>query len=104
MQALFVAGAVAVVSFFLTSGFTYTCVMLILINRCLLNIVFRITKAMNGQSSPEQNFNSPHLLVLLGKPCFSLCLFSSFSHSPFYFNLYKTSTDPTPVGTSWLVN
>ena len=84
--------------------FTYRCVTLILINWCLLNVVFSITKALIGQNSPKQNFYSSHLLMLLEKPCFSLCLFSFFSHSVFYFKFYKTSTNPTPVGILWLVS
>ena len=87
-----------------TSGFMYTCVMLILINWYLLNVVFSMTKALNGQSSPKQNFRSPHLSMLIEKPCFSFCVFSSISYSLFYFKLYKISTDLTPVGTSWLAS
>ena len=34
--------SIAVVSFFLTSGVIYICVMLILINLCLLNVIFSI--------------------------------------------------------------
>ena len=37
------------------------------------------------------------------KLCFYYCLFSSFSHSLFYFTLYKISTDSTPIGILWLV-
>ena len=46
-------------------------VMLILINQHLLNVVFSMTKTLNGQSSPKQNFHSPHLSMRFGKPCFS---------------------------------
>ena len=49
----------------------------------LLNVVLSMAK-LNGQSPPKQT--SPHLSMLFGNPCFSLCLFSSFSHSLFYFN------------------
>ena len=76
MQALFVAVVISVVSFFfLTSGFMYTHVMLTLIDQCLLNVVFSMKKALNGQSSPKQTFHSLHFPVLFGK-----FLFSSFSH------------------------
>ena len=71
MQASFVAVVIAVVSFFLASGFMYTPVMLILINQCLLNVAFRMTKALNGQSSHKQNSYSPYDSMLYGKPCFS---------------------------------
>ena len=40
--------------------------------------------------------------MLFRKPCFYYCLFSSFSHSLFYFKLYKISTDSTPIGNLWL--
>ena len=85
-------------------SFMYTWIMLILINQCLLDVVFSMIKALNGQSSPKQNLYSPHLSMLLGKPCFSLWFFSSFSHFLFYFKLYKISTDHTPVGTFWHVS
>ena len=66
-----------------TSSFMYTCVMLILINWCVMKVAFSMTKASKGQSSPEQTFYSLHLSVLPEKPCFSLCLFISFLHSFF---------------------
>ena len=71
IQAPFVAVVIAVVSFFLTSGFTYTQIKLILITRCLQNVVFSMAKALNGQSSSEQNFYSPQLSMLFEKPCLS---------------------------------
>ena len=61
--------------------------MLILINQCLVNVAFRITKALNGQISPKQHFYYPHIF---------------FSHSLFYFKPYKISTDHTPVENLWL--
>ena len=70
--------------------------MLILVNRCLLNVDFSIVNALNGQSSRKQNFSSPHLSMLFGKFCIS------FKRSLFYFKLYKISTDPNTVGISWL--
>ena len=51
--------------------YMYTHVMLILINQCLLNVVFSITKALNGQISPKQHFYYPHLSMLFRKFCFS---------------------------------
>ena len=71
MQASFLAVAITVASFFLTSDFICTHVMLIFINRCLLNVVFSMTKALNGQTSPKQNFPSIHLSVFFGKPYLS---------------------------------
>ena len=67
--------------------YMYPHVMLILINQYLLNVVCRITKALNGQISSKQHFYYPHLF---------------HSHSLFYFKPYEISTGPTPVGTLWL--
>ena len=49
IQVSFVSAAIALVSF-----------LLILINLCLLNVVFSMKKAWNGQSSRRQNFYSFH--------------------------------------------
>ena len=55
-----------------------------------------------------QNFHALHLFIpflppmLFRKPCFYYCLFSSFSHSLFYFKLYKISNDSTPIRNLWL--
>ena len=57
----------------------YTCVALILINRCLLNVAFSMTKALNEQSSPKQNFYPLHLSILMLVFLFSpLTFFSNF--------------------------
>ena len=58
-------------TFFNLRLYMYAHVMLILINQCLLNVVFSITKALNGQISPKQHFYYPHLSMLFGKLCFS---------------------------------
>ena len=71
IQVSFVAVVIAVVSFFLTTGFIYTHVMLISINQCLLNLVFSMTKALSGQSYPKQSFYYPPLSMQFGKFCFS---------------------------------
>ena len=42
------------------------------------------------------------LPMLFQKPCFYYCLFSSFSHSLFYFKLYKISNDSTLIRNLWL--
>ena len=91
-------------SHFLTSIFMYTCVVLILINRCLLNVIFSMTKALDDQSSFKQNlfsvpFNSTRKTLPL-----HVLVFFFFFHSLFYFKLYEISPDSTPVGTSWLVS
>ena len=82
----------------LSSGFMHICVMPTLINRCLLNVAFDMTKALNGQSSPKKNFYSLHLPILLGKPCLSLCLFSSFSTPFFISNFMKLQLTPLQLG------
>ena len=87
LQPSFVAVIIAVVSFFLTSWFIYTYVLLILINQCSLNVVFSIMKELNGQSSSKQNLHSPHLSMLFGKACL----------------LYEDSPDSTLDIISWLV-
>ena len=75
--------------------FTYRCVTLILINWCLLNVVFSITKALIGQNSPKQNFYSSHLLMLPVSPyaCFP------FFHTPFFIsNFIKLQLTPLQLG------
>ena len=63
--AIFMKSRICSCIIFLTSGFMYTHVMLILTDQCLLNVIFCMTKTLlNGQSSPEQNFYSPNLSVL----------------------------------------
>ena len=46
-------------------SFQASCVVLILINRCLLNVVFSMTNALNDQSSSKQNFCPLHLSILM---------------------------------------
>ena len=84
--------------YFLTSGFMHICVMPTLINRYLLTVVFDMTKVLNGQSSPKKNLFSLHLSILLGKPCLSLCLFSSFSTPFFISNFMKLQLTPLQLG------
>ena len=104
MQPPFVAVVISVVSCFKISGFMYTHVMLI----WLINVYWMLPSALNDWSSPKKNFHSLRLSIpsilpmLFQKPCFYYCLFSSFSHSLFYFKLYKISTDSTPIGNLWL--
>ena len=80
-----------------------------LTNQCLRNVAFSMTKVLNDWSSPKRNFHSVHLSILslpqmiFRKPCFYYCVFSSFSHSFFYFKLYKISTDSTSIGILWFV-
>ena len=45
--------------FFITSGIMYTYFMLILINPWLLNLIFKMTKTMNGKNFCNQNFWPP---------------------------------------------
>ena len=73
--------------FFKSRLYMNTHVMLILINQCLLNVIFSITKALTGQISPKYHFYYFHLLMLFRKLCFCLSLFSSFLNFLFYFKL-----------------
>ena len=59
IQASFVVAVIAVVSFFLTSGFMYRYIMLILISRQLLNLICSMKKALNDQNSSQQTFQTP---------------------------------------------
>ena len=89
---------------FLTQGFTYTYIMLILINQCLLNLVLCMTKALNGQSSERQNFHSPTFQGYLEKLASLKPYFSLSFPTIFYFKLYKVSPDSTTGVISWLVS
>ena len=53
---------------FLSLGFMYAHAVPILINQCLMNVVFSITKELNGQMFPKQYF---YFSVEFGKICFS---------------------------------
>ena len=68
---------------FLTPGFMYRYIMLILISRWLLNLIFSMRKASNGQISNHLIPPSLHFSMQFGKHCFNYCLFS-FSFSPFF--------------------
>ena len=61
IQVSTVAVAITVVSFFSMSSYMHTYVMLVLINPYLLNVVFSMTKTLNVQNSPKQNFNATPL-------------------------------------------
>ena len=79
IQVLLIAVAIVAVPFFSASGFMYRYIMLILINGCLLNLIFCMIKALNYRSSSKYSFKHLfHLSVLYGKPCFNYCLFSPF--------------------------
>ena len=107
MQPLFVAAVIFVVSCFKFQTLCTQC-HANLTNQCLLNVAFSMTKALNNWSSPKQNFHSLHLCIpilppmLFRKPCFYYRLFSTFSHSLFYFKLDKISTDSSPIRNLWL--
>ena len=70
--------------------------MSMLINKCLLNVVFSMKKALRLKLSQVKFLFFP-LLNDIYKTKFVLML-SHFFHTPFFI-----STDPTPVGSSWLV-
>ena len=68
---------------FLTPGFMYRYIMLILISRWLLNLIFSMRKASNGQISNHLIPPSLHFSMQFEKHCFNYCLFT-FSFSPFF--------------------
>ena len=88
---------------FQISGFMYSHVLLI----WLINVYWMLSLSWPKHWMIEvlpSKISIPFFpSVLFQKHCFYYCLFSSFSHSPFYFKLYKISTDCTPIGILWLV-
>ena len=70
-------------SFFFNSGFMYTYILLTSINRWLLNLIFIMAKALNGQNS------SPLFNVIWKRVLFLL-----FTLSLFPFKLYKFLLTP----------
>ena len=72
-----------------------------LTNQCLLNVAYSMTKALNNQSSPKQNFHSlPHSLQCYFENPASINACFPLFHTPFF---YKISTHPTPIEIWWLV-
>ena len=73
-----------------------------LTNHCLLNVAFSMIKALNDWSSSKQNFHSLPPSNAISKTLLLLLLVFLFFTLPFYFKLYKISTDSTPIGNLWL--
>ena len=63
--------------------------MLVLINKCLLNVVFSMTKTLKGQSSHKQNFYYPHLQYYLENSASLNACFPLFHFTSFISNLIK---------------
>ena len=61
----------------------------IVINQCLLSVVFSITKALNFRNSPKQNFH-PLPFKAIRKTA-----------SLFHFKLYEISPDSIAIVISW---
>ena len=80
MQASEIAVVKNVVYDFLTSGFMYKYIILILINWWLMNLIFSMTKAMNGQNSSKQNFHP-----LSTFQCYLVNSASINAYFPFFF-------------------
>ena len=78
---------IAVASFFLTSDFMYTYLMPVSIKWWLLNLIFSMRKALNGQNSSTNNFHpaSSPLFNVVWKPCFSYYLFPTLL-PPFFIS------------------
>ena len=77
IQVSTIAVVIVVVSLFSTSSYMHTYIMLILINPCLLKVVLSMTKTLNNQNSPKQNFYAPTFQCYLENPaslnaCFPL--------------------------------
>ena len=58
IQASIIAAVIITVSFFLTSGLIYRCIMLI--SRWFLSLICGMTKALNDQNSSNQNSQPPY--------------------------------------------
>ena len=85
---------------FLTSGFMYRYIMLILITQWLQNLICNMAKALNGQNFSKQNFQplSPSFSAIW-KTLLQLLLLLLFTPSLFYFELYKLFLAPRQL---WL--
>ena len=57
--------------------------MLFLFSRCLLSVIVSMTKALNGQNCPKQNFHPPPPVNAAWKTLLQLMLFF-LSLSPFF--------------------
>ena len=109
MRSSFVAAVISVVLYSDFMLYVHIC-HANLTNQCLLNVAFSMTKALNGWSSPKQNFRflhffhflPPSLQYYFENPASIIACFLLFSHSLFYFKLYDISTDSTPIGIFWL--
>ena len=95
IQASFVAEVITVVSLLLTSGFMYSHAMLILINQCLLNVVFCIAKVLDGQSSPEV---LPTFLLSSSSNTIWKTLFHTLIFFFFFSNLINFQLTPCKFG------
>ena len=92
IQASIIAAVIITVSFFLTSGLIYRCIMLI--SRWFLSLICGMTKALNDQNSSNQNSQPPYPPSnAIWKTLLQLLLFF-FIPSLFYFKLYKLFLTP----------
>ena len=80
--------------FFKFRLYMYAQTMLILINQCLLIVVFSITKALNGQISPKYHFYYPHLSVLFGNSASLNACFPLFHTTFFILHFMKFQLTP----------
>ena len=88
MQSSFAAAVFFLASVFLNSGLMYTHAMLILINRCLLNLVFSMQKHWMGKVYARKVFIISTFQCYLEDSTFlTASLNSSFSHYLFIFQL-----------------
>ena len=79
IHASFVVAVIGIMSFFLPSSLMCTSVILILINIYLLNVVFSMTKTLNGQNPYKKNFHTQTLNAIWKTQFFLILVFLFFS-------------------------
>ena len=72
------------------------------VNKCLLNVIFSMIKALNCRNSPKENFHSLHFSSIWKTLVLLMLVF--LSPSLFHFKLYRISSGPTPVVISWFAS
>ena len=92
IQASIIAAVIITVSFFLTSGLIYRCIMLI--SWWFLSLICGLTKAVNDQNSSNQNSQPPYPPSNAIWETLLQLLLVFFIPSLFYFKLYKFLLTP----------
>ena len=98
IQASIIAAVIITVSFFLTSGLIYRCIMLI--SRWFLSLICGMTKALNDQNSSNQNSQPPYPPSnAIWKTLLQLLLVF-FLFPPFFISNFINFFWPIPVVTA----